>query len=173
MRNKLKIILIEIISFLLIFLFVYAAVSKLLDFQRFQIQLSQSPILAAFSRTIAVLVPALEIIISIMLILSKFRIFGLYASFSLMVMFITYIITIKSTIGQIPCSCGGVLQNMSWNQHLIFNVWFVLLVLAAIILYPNHHVLRLAYQKANGEHYLGKRFLNKIVATITSFCRRA
>jgi len=32
----------------------------------------------------------------------------------------------------LPCSCGGVLQQMTWNQHLIFNVVFTLLALFAI-----------------------------------------
>ena len=135
MPNKPQTILVEIISALLILLFVYSAVSKLLDYQKFQVQLSQSPLLTAFATWVSWIIPFLEIIISIMLVFPKFRLLGLYASFSLMVMFTAYIIAITKFSDYIPCSCGGVLQNMSWNQHLVFNVGFVLLALTGIILH--------------------------------------
>jgi uncharacterized membrane protein YphA (DoxX/SURF4 family) len=135
MSKKLQPVLIEIISALLIFLFLYAAISKLLDYQKFKVQLGQSPLLTAFAGWVAWIIPSLEIIISVMLAFSRFRLFGLYASFSLMVMFTAYIIAITKFSDYIPCSCGGVLQNMSWNQHLFFNIGFVLLALAGIILH--------------------------------------
>ena len=138
MPGKLQTILIEIISALLIFLFLYAAVSKLLDYQKFRVQLSQSPLLTAFAAWVSWIIPSLEIIISIMLAVRKFRLFGLYASFSLMVMFTAYIIAITKFSDYVPCSCGGVLQNMSWNQHLIFNVGFVLLALTGIIFHSKY-----------------------------------
>jgi len=138
MPNKPQTTLIEIISALLIFLFVYAAVSKLLDYQKFQVQLSQSPLLTPFAGWVSWIIPFLEIIISLVLAFRKFRLLGLYASFSLMVMFTAYIIAIAKFSDYIPCSCGGVLQNMSWNQHLVFNIAFVLLALVGIVLHSKH-----------------------------------
>ena len=41
---------------------------------------------------------------------------------------------ILNFIPDIPCSCGGVLEKMSWNEHLIFNIAFVVLGLVAILL---------------------------------------
>jgi len=127
---------IEIISALLIILFVYAATSKFLDFQKFQVQLGQSPLLTAFAKWVAWLIPTIEIIISLLLAFSKTRLLALYASFSLMIMFAFYIIAITRFSEYIPCTCGGILQNMSWNQHLVFNLVFVLLALIGVILYP-------------------------------------
>jgi len=129
---------IEIISALLIILFVYAATSKFLDFQKFQVQIGQSPLLTAFAKWVAWLIPTIEIIISLLLAFSKTRLLALYASFGLMVMFTGYIIAITRFSDNIPCSCGGVLQNMSWNQHLVFNLGFVLLALVAIVTYPKY-----------------------------------
>jgi uncharacterized membrane protein YphA (DoxX/SURF4 family) len=126
---------VEIISFLFILLFVYAATSKLLDYQKFQVQLGKSPLLTAFAGWVAWIIPAIEIIISVFLAIPSLRLNGLYASFSLMVMFTAYIITITKFSDYIPCSCGGVLQNMSWNQHLVFNIFFVLLAAAGILLH--------------------------------------
>lgn len=33
-----------------------------------------------------------------------------------------------------PCSCGGILEKMNWNQHLLFNICFCVLAVPAILL---------------------------------------
>lgn len=127
--------IVEIISYLFVLLFVYAAVSKLLDFENFQVQLGQSPLLSAFAGTISWIVPLSELVIASMLIAPRFRKIGLYAAFTLMVMFTTYIFIILNYSAFVPCSCGGVLEKMGWKEHLVFNLFFVLLVLGGIVLY--------------------------------------
>jgi hypothetical protein len=136
---------VEIISLLFVFLFVYAAVSKLIDFQKFEVQLGKSPLLTDYAGWVAWIIPVVEIGISLMLATSHWRLTGLYASFSLMVMFTGYIVVITRFSENVPCSCGGVLQNMTWNQHLVFNVGFVVLGLTGILLYraqPAGHLPR-------------------------------
>lgn len=125
---------INIISLLFIVLFVYAAVSKLLDFETFTVQLAQSPLLSAYAGVIAWLVPGLEILIAFFLMVTRFRKPALYASFTLMVMFTAYIYIILNFSDFIPCSCGGVLEKLSWTQHLIFNIVFILLGGMAVFL---------------------------------------
>jgi uncharacterized membrane protein YphA (DoxX/SURF4 family) len=144
---NLRQLVIEIISSLLVLLFVYAAVSKLIDYQKFSVQLGQSPLLTAFAGLVAWIVPTVELIISIMLAIPKLRLAGLYASFSLMVMFTSYIVAITKFSEYVPCSCGGVLQNMSWNQHLVFNLGFVLLSLTGILLYNMPMINKAALSK--------------------------
>ncbi|HTR28673.1 MAG TPA: MauE/DoxX family redox-associated membrane protein [Puia sp.] len=117
-------------------LFIYAAVSKLLDFPEFRIQVGKSPILTAYAPEAAVVTPLLEIGIAGMLAIRRMRLFALYASFSLMTVFTTYIYIILHFSDYIPCSCGGVLQNLSWQQHLIFNLIFFVLAIIAILMYP-------------------------------------
>lgn len=128
-------ITVEVIAGLLIFLFLYASVSKLIDYQKFRVQIGQSPLLTAYARWFAVIVPVLEIIISLMLAIPRLQLIGFYASFNLMVMFTSYIIAITNFSEYIPCSCGGILQNMTWNQHLLFNIFFVLISLSGILLH--------------------------------------
>jgi uncharacterized membrane protein YphA (DoxX/SURF4 family) len=128
---------IDLAAFLFIFLFTYAAVSKLIDHQKFRVQLGQSPILTPVAGWIAWIIPAAEILISVLLVLPAYRIVGLYASFGIMVMFTSYIIAITRFSEYIPCSCGGVLQHMNWNQHLLFNLLLVLLSLTSILFYQN------------------------------------
>lgn len=122
------------LSLLFALLFVYAAASKLLDFDTFQNQLGQSPLLSAYAGVLPLVVPVAEIIIAVLLCTKRFRLWGLYAFFTLMVMFTTYIFIILNFSSFTPCSCGGVLEKLGWTEHLIFNVVFILLAGFAIVL---------------------------------------
>ncbi len=130
--TKFKNIFIETVSALVVFLFIYASVSKLADYQKFHVQLGQSPILTSIAGFIAWFIPAIEIIISILIIFPRYRLIGLYAAFSLMTVFTAYIIVITRYSEFVPCSCGGVLQHMNWNQHLLFNLVFFALTAGSI-----------------------------------------
>jgi hypothetical protein len=129
-----KALVVEIIAMLFIILFAYAAINKLWDIEKFRIQIGQSPPLTSIAPIAAWLIPIVEIFIAILLCIPRIRLVGLYASFSLMVMFTTYIIVILSFSEHIPCACGGVLDTLGWRDHLIFNIGFVLLGLAGILL---------------------------------------
>lgn len=123
------------VALLHILLFSYAAASKLLDFQNFQVQLGQSPLLSAFAVIVSVAVPMVEFILVLMLMFPRFRLIGLYGSFVLMTMFSAYIVIVLNFSSFTPCSCGGILEKMSWNEHLIFNIVFVVIAAIAIILH--------------------------------------
>lgn len=120
-----------------VILFTYAATSKLLDFETFTVQLAQSPLLSAYAGIIAWAVPGIEIAIAVLLVFPRFRILALYACFTLMVMFTAYIFIILNFSDFIPCSCGGVLEKLSWTQHLIFNIVFIILAGVAVF-FSNH-----------------------------------
>lgn len=126
-------------------LFIYAAASKLLDFNTFRVQLGQSPLLSAFADWVSISIPGIEICIAIILLIPKYRLLGLYASYLLMAMFTMYIYIILNYSAFVPCSCGGILQKMTWNQHLIFNIAFILLAIIAVIIYP------IEYQSSKGQ----------------------
>lgn len=123
------------ISYLLILLFVYAAVNKILDFPRFSRQLSQSPLLfPTIGRIVAWVVPVVELVIAITLVLPKYRLWGLYGGTGLMIVFTAYIFSILNFSGYIPCACGGVLESLGWRDHLFFNLGFVALGIMGIYL---------------------------------------
>jgi uncharacterized membrane protein YphA (DoxX/SURF4 family) len=140
LNAKTKSLITEIICLFFILLFVYAAVSKLLDFENFQLQLGQSPLLSAFAWWISWSVPIIEILVSILLSIPKFRKFGLFAALGLMTMFTVYIFIILHFSSFVPCSCGGILEKMSWNTHLIFNVFCILCAVTALVFYLNYNV---------------------------------
>lgn len=134
---------VEIICLLFIILFVYTAVSKFLDFDNFQAVIGQSPLITKMSVPLSHIVPISEIVIAILLMIPRHRMAGLRASFIAMLLFTFYIIILVTLSEKIPCSCGGVIQRMTWEQHLYFNVVFVVLASIGIILHAresnNHH----------------------------------
>ncbi|WP_394353492.1 MauE/DoxX family redox-associated membrane protein [Pedobacter foliorum] len=136
-----RIKLVDFISALFVLLFIYAAMSKFHDFEKFRIELGKSPILNVISNYVAIFIPSSEIGISILLFSKRYQFLGLYASFSLMVIFSGYIVIILKFSTYIPCSCGGILQNMTWNQHLIFNIVFIVLSIISILIYPNKNLI--------------------------------
>lgn len=126
-----------IVSYLFILLFVYAAVSKMLEFENFQAQLGQSPLISAHTGMVSYGVLITEIGTAILLAIPRWRIIGLHAAFSLMVVFTVYIVIILGYSTNIPCSCGGILENMDWNDHLFFNISFTVLAIAGVLAYPD------------------------------------
>lgn len=131
---KRKIIL-EVICFLFVLLFLYAAFTKLLDYQKFTVQVGQSPLLTGFGGTIPWLVISIEILVAGLLMFPRTRLVALFASFSLMTMFTAYIVAILNFSPYVPCSCGGVLEKLGWTEHLIFNGVFVVLAVAGVFLH--------------------------------------
>lgn len=127
-------VIVQIICYLYVLLFVYTAISKLLDFENFGIQLAQSPLLSAYAGLIAPSVIIVELLIVLLLCFKATRLIGLYASFFLMIAFTIYIYLILNYSDFIPCSCGGIIEKLSWTEHLVFNIGFIALALVAIVL---------------------------------------
>jgi hypothetical protein len=117
----------DVVIFLLIGLFVYAAASKMIEYPKFSIQVSLSPLLPSFSKQAAWLIPVSELFIVMLLLTPTYRKIGLWSSFILLFIFTLYIIGILTIADHVPCSCGGVLESFSWTGHLIFNIAFVIL----------------------------------------------
>jgi hypothetical protein len=124
----------EIISFLLTLLFVYAATAKLLQYSRFQDQLSVEPFIATYKNIIAWLLPVTELAIAMVLAIKNTRLYGLYASLLLLIIFTAYITGMLLLAASLPCSCGGVISGLSWKEHLLFNLFFIAISIAGIVL---------------------------------------
>lgn len=171
--------IVEIICLLYILLFVYAAVSKLLDFENFQVQLGQSPLLSAFAEWLAVLVPLVEILLVFLLSFQKSREIGLLLSYALMVSFTAYIYIIINYSSFVPCSCGGILEKMGWKQHLFFNFSFVFLGFLGLLMLAKKNayyiiILRLLFLTAIIAivMYGAFRISEQIISYHNSFIRR-
>ena len=120
------------VSIFFVILFCYAAISKVLDFENFQSQISESALLNRFSDFLSYIIIVVEFLISGLLCYRKTRSIGLISSVVLMLFFTGYIALILSTSDNLPCSCGGILEKMSWLQHLYFNIGCVSLSVIAL-----------------------------------------
>lgn len=121
---KLRTYGIVFIQFVLVVLFVYAAVTKLIDHGQFYNDLRNSPVFG--NPTLSVMlswgVPMVELLVATLLLMDQFTLTGLYASAVLMSAFTFYIAGILLFSTKIPCSCGGVISALTWESHLVFNV---------------------------------------------------
>jgi putative oxidoreductase len=130
-----KQVLIECVCALLILLFLYASISKFLDFKTFIDQMNNQPLPNSWTPFLAWTIPLLEIAISIALLFEYTRLIGFYASLILMITFTLYTgIVLLHFFPYIPCSCGGVIRKLTWTQHLILNLCYVSLSILGIIL---------------------------------------
>jgi len=125
----------ELVVGSLILLYIYTATSKLLDFGSFRHVLSRSPLIGNFAPVVAWILPSAEIVISVLLILPQTRRIGLWCSVVLMFAFTGYVGYMLTFTSHLPCSCGGVLKQMTWKQHLVFNITYSLIALLGIWLY--------------------------------------
>ena len=135
--HKILLFTTQAIIYFFIILFVYAAVSKLTDFENFQVQVAQSPLLSAFATFIAYVTVIGELVIALMLCFTKSRLLGLYLFLGFMTAFTVYIYLILNYSPFVPCSCGGVLEKMGWWEHLWFNGVICLMTIAYIFLSKN------------------------------------
>jgi len=133
--------LVEIIAALFILLFVYAAASKLMAHDSFVITLKTSSATRFASDLLSWVIPASEIVISLLLLMPAFRQMGLMAAFGLMSLFTIYIAWMLIASSHLPCSCGGVISRLSWRQHLLFNIVFTLLAAAGILVNKRLQIL--------------------------------
>lgn len=129
---------IQLAALLFIFLWTYAAVSKLADLDKFQGQLAQSPIILTRSGWVTWLVPGTELGLSLALMFPRTRQWGLIGSTFLIAAFCWYILAITHFSTYIPCSCGGVLEKLSWNEHLLVNAGFLIMGSISLLLDDNH-----------------------------------
>lgn len=127
-------IIVDVIGYLFVLLYLYAAANKLIAFDDFQLQMSKSPIITDFAAILVWFVPALEVVIAMLLLMNRTVLPGLYAAFILMCLFTAYIVAILYFSDSVPCQCGGVIGQFSWLQHLVFNGVFIVLGVVGIVL---------------------------------------
>jgi putative oxidoreductase len=128
-------LVVELICGLLIFLFCYTALSKLLNLEKFVRDMKSQPLPDVVSGSLVVLLPFSEVLISGLLFFKKTRLRGLLLSLILMISFIIYIVTVLTGgFDKVPCSCGGVIEWLNWEEHLLLNLFFVLLIMFALML---------------------------------------
>ena len=128
-------ILQETVAALLIMLFLYASISKFLDFKTFVGEMNNQPFPNTLTPLLVWVLPSLEIAIALSLLFERTRLIGFYASSLFMMLFTLYAAAILlHFFSYVPCSCGGVIRKLSWRQHLVFNLFFLCLSVMGVLL---------------------------------------
>lgn len=134
--------------YLLIFLFTYTGISKLIDHDNFYTSIMLSPIIHDQASIVVWLIPALELLIAALLLYNKFLQAGLVCSLILMTIFTVYIAYMILFMEHLPCSCGGVIKELSWSNHILFNSFFILLITVSL-LFSTQHKLFIAINRTS------------------------
>ena len=131
-------IIVEVIAAVLILVFTYTAISKFLDQQTFRAVISQSSLIGESASVLSWVLPVFELITSLLLFIPASRLVGLLLSFVLMILFTGYVAYNLLYVSNLPCSCGGVVSSLSWNQHLVMNIFLTVLSIVGIIIHTDH-----------------------------------
>lgn len=132
--NMKKTLLADIITYFFILLFFYTGVVKLMEVRLFKEQLVSSPFLGSLAGIITWALPTGELLLAVALFIPKWRLKALYVTLALMSFFTIYVIVIFFMDNHLSCSCGGIIEELSPRQHILFNSACVVLATVAIAL---------------------------------------
>jgi uncharacterized membrane protein YhaH (DUF805 family) len=122
----------DIVCGLLILLFAYTAISKLIEFAKFRNVLKEAPLIGNYAMFLAALILVAELVIAFLLIMPRTRKTGLTAATGLLTVFTVYLVFMVFTDLHLPCSCGGIIQQLTRKQHIFFNAFFIVLGITGI-----------------------------------------
>jgi hypothetical protein len=125
---------VTIIRLLCMFLFLYTAYAKIVDHHRFSAGLAHVHFVGGLAVYVSWLVPIGEILTFFLLLFPKSIKWGFYSFIILMISFTGYIITALLFEERLPCRCGGVIEKLSWTQHLWFNLAFIVMAAFALLI---------------------------------------
>lgn len=124
-----------IISILLVIMWAYAAISKLLYLSTFKEALATQVFPEWIGKILVWVLPSSELAIAGLLLFQKTQILGMYASFGLMLLFSLYVGgAVYNIYERTPCACGGLFTKLGWKKHFRVNIFFTIISIIGIIL---------------------------------------
>ncbi|WP_316846852.1 MauE/DoxX family redox-associated membrane protein [Pedobacter psychrodurus] len=121
-----------------LFLFAISAYDKITDHERFLKGLAKVKYVGNFAPAVSYLVPIGEIAVCLLLSISKTVRLGLYGFIGLMGIFTLHIAVMLLWAEKLPCHCNLIIEKLSFGQHLIFNIAFILLAFLELWLKTNN-----------------------------------
>lgn len=130
--------ILQLIRYIFLLLFFYAGLTKLLEGDLFYHTLVNTPLFPneKTAKIGAIIIPFVEIIVGMLLIISK-RMLGLYLALCLFGTYLIFIILLLFYNDTIPCTCRTVLPVLGWYGHLYFTGSCLILTMYAIYLKRN------------------------------------
>ncbi len=125
----------ELCCGLLILLFLYVGISKLRDYSFFFAAMAKQPLPYWLGRLIAITLPFIEIIVSLLLFINYTRRIAFITSTFLMLAFTIYAFPFAFHLTRrLPCLCGGIFESLSWKSHFYVNLLFSLVSITGLII---------------------------------------
>lgn len=134
-RIKWRLLAADFISSLLLLVFLYTAWSKLREYEQFSYTLSKSYLLEPVAGIVAWILPILELALVVLLFVPAWRRLGLKFSIVLLSALTLYLTIMIMYAPELPCACGGVLEDLTWKEHLYFNLGLIFISIIGAVLY--------------------------------------
>lgn len=116
-------------------LFSYTALTKLQAPEQFRQQLALQPLTGEAAGLLAWIIPLAGLLVCLLLIPVRTQLYGFYLATGLLLFFTTYIGLVLSGVWEnIPCSCAGVFEGISWKSHFLLNLLFLCVAGAGLII---------------------------------------
>jgi uncharacterized membrane protein YphA (DoxX/SURF4 family) len=122
----------EFIYHIVILLFTYAGLQKIMQVDVFRQQLQSMPLLKTGAGMLAWMLPLTEFFIVLLLFFAQTRRTGLICAFTLLLIMTVYLVYMILGATHLPCPCGGIISKLSWKQHLLLNSGLILLILFSL-----------------------------------------
>jgi len=120
--------LLEILASLIVLLFSYASLYKWFYFSDFIKEMNKQPLPKSWTPYLVRTIPAVEIAAAVLLCFRVSRLWGFLLSSLVMLTFSAYtMIILAHGFSYIPCSCGGIIEDLTWGQHLLLDNSFLLI----------------------------------------------
>lgn len=127
-----KLQLSDLIALMFILLFTYAGWTKLLDYQTFREQLATFDYISGFAGFLALAMPLIHLGLALLFIWQRMRIWALWLSFMLLLLYSVYIAIVLYGSNDMPCACSGIFRFTSWTGQLAINSVFLAAAFAGI-----------------------------------------
>ena len=113
-------------STLLILLWTYTGLDKLIRFGESRKSFHNQTFPAELAEVLAYSVPMVELLIALLLLSSVTRWWGYLGSILLLSVFTTYVGLIwVGAFPRVPCNCAGILVSLGWAEHFFLNLGFI------------------------------------------------
>jgi hypothetical protein len=130
-RQKLFYSIREFVVLVIVGFFAYTLVNKLLQFEAFKLNIARTGLFERYWVNVVAYFAIVAEIASISLLVFA-RKWGIRFALAMMLSFTLYIIYLASTGHYEVCGCGGVLNGLKFQWHLLINLvlFFILLLYA-------------------------------------------
>ena len=116
----------KIASTLLILLWTYTGLDKLIQFEASRKAFLNQPMPNELEEVLAYAIPISELLLALLLLFSITRWWGYLGSILLLTVFTTYVGLIwVGAFPRVPCNCAGILESLGWAEHFFLNLGFI------------------------------------------------